>query len=245
MRTTSESALFTRTDRDGVTVLRFSPARQLPAADLTLIGQLWDFFEAQKTQPSKVLLFEAPAELLKPGTLESMWEAVDRTRSLETALALAREENALQRFVQAVRSIDAFVVCVLRGEIDLPFLGPALACDYRIAADDTVFTNRCLRQGLPVCGAVPWFLTHFLGPGKALEILLDPGSIAAGEALEMKLVNEVAPAADLERRALERAGELAALPATGLIALKRSIVATARPLDEYLGEECRIFEHFV
>jgi 2-(1,2-epoxy-1,2-dihydrophenyl)acetyl-CoA isomerase len=245
MKTIAEPALFTRTDRDGVTVLRFSRATVLPGADLGLIGQLWDFFEAQRARPSKVLVLETPAELMKPGSLEAMWEDVDRTKSIATALALAREENALHRFIQEVRAVNAFVVCVLQGEIDLPFLGPALACDYRIAADDTVFTNRGLRHGLPVCGAVTWFLTHHLGPGKALEILLDPGLVTAEKARELSLVNEVVPVADLERRALERAAELAKLPATALVALKRSLVATTRPLHEYLDEECRIFERFV
>lgn len=163
MKTTAEPALFTRTDRDGVTVLRFSRATVLPGADLGLIGQLWDFFEAQRTRPSKVLVLETPAELMKPGSR----------------------------------------------------------------------------------GAVTWFLTHHLGPGKALEILLDPGLVTAEKARELRLVNEVVPAADLDRWALERAAKLAALPTTALVALKRSLVATARPLHEYLDEECRIFERFV
>lgn len=247
---------FTTSNENGVETLRFHHREQLAGPDLSMIHELWSFLESQENRPARVLLIHAPSHLMTPQNMDAFWrpmiEAHDEgpTGDLGTPvttaqLSLGREEHALQRFIQQIRCTPALVIGVFQGEIDFPFLGPALACDYRIVAEDTAFVNRTMDLELPPMGATPWFLTHFLGQGRAMEVLLNPGSITAAEAYELNLVNEVVPLIDLEPRARQMAQSFASKSGEVLVALKRSTVASDKTLAEYLGEETRAFERWV
>ena len=253
MKHTSEGSFFTVEERGDVRTVRFTHHQRLAGVELPQAQRLWALFEAQKARPSKVLVIEAPTQLLTPENLDAFWAGVLSRQQpgdapspvAETVMQLLREENALCYFIEWVRSLDALVIFVLQGRIDLPFLGLALAGDYRIVADDTVFVSRCLDVGLPPCGALPWFLTRYLGQGKASEILLKSRSIPAAEALELHLVDEVAPVVDLERRVRATAERFASKPRVGLVAAKRSMIAAEASLESYLGQERHIFEQCV
>jgi 2-(1,2-epoxy-1,2-dihydrophenyl)acetyl-CoA isomerase len=91
-------------------------------------------------------------------------------------------------------------------------LSLALAADWRIASETAV-----LVPAFPTLGAVPdggltYFLPHFLGLGRAQELLFQNARISAARARELGLVHEVVPAAALQRRTVERAHELAEGP---------------------------------
>ena len=254
MKKTSRSSLFTIDRREDVTVLRFTHRRKLAGTNLARISELWSFLDSQKEDPSKVLVMEYPTNLLTPDNLDAFWAEVLKPRSVHensadasvvASLYLLREETAVSRLIRSIREIDAFVICVLQGEIDLPFLGPALACDYRIAADDTVFVSRCLDLGLPPVGALPWFLSRFVGRGKAERILLEPASVLAEAAYDLGLVNEVVPLVDLEQQVLGTARKLAARSRAALVATKRSLIAAEERLDDYLATEMRLFQQCI
>lgn len=248
----TKNRFFTTDDRDGVTILRFHHRERLAGTDLSVIGELWSFLDSQERHPAKVLLIHAPSHLMTPQTMDAFWRPLIDAREevslsdLRPAvpavqLGLEREEHALHRFIRQIRRIPTFVVGVLQGEIDFPFLGPALACDYRIVAEGTVFVNRVMDLSLPPMGAAPWFLSQFLGLGKATEVLLRSGSISAGEAYDLGLVNEVVPRNDLEERTQQFARNLASKPTAVLAALKCTTVASGRTLNDYLDEELRVF----
>ena len=78
-------------------------------------------------------------------------------------IEVARAENAHGHFVEVIRSIDSFVITALSGECDFSYFGQALACDYRIATEDTVFVNRLFKSGT-MPGVLPWFLSPFSRP---------------------------------------------------------------------------------
>src|SRR5215472_5089655 len=86
----------------------------------------------------------------------------------------------------------------------------AMACSFRIAADDA-------RLGLPEVklGVIPGYggtqrLPRLIGRGAALKLLLTGAVIDANEALHIGLVDEVVPAAELMPRAEELAQIIAA-----------------------------------
>ncbi|MBZ0268373.1 hypothetical protein K8I85_09480 [bacterium] len=237
-------------EHDDITTVGFHRGERPAGADLSRIQGLWALLDAQKARASKVLVLRAPADLLTPSNLDAFLntalaesEAVSLNRRSARAdaarLYLTREENAFCRFIQQVQHIDAFVIGVLQGEVDLPFLGLALACDYRIVADDTVFVSRCLELGVPPVGALPWFLTRYLGHGMASRILLGCEPIRADRARDLGLVNEVVPLKDLERCVSEVATGFASKRRSALVATKRTLAATEGTLAEYLDEERR------
>ncbi len=248
MKKSARPSLFTVDDRGDVRILRFLHHQNLAGTDLGRINELWSFLEDQQRDPAKVLVLEAPTRLLTPENLDAFWARVVGAehagapeRSGVASLWMLREETALSRFIQAIREIDSFVICVLRGAIDLPFLGPALACDYRIVADDTVFVSRYLDLGIPPYGGLSWFLSRFVGQGKARQIQMSADPISARQAHRLHLVDEVVPLGDIEQRVLGRASRFAGKSRSVLVALKQSLVAGEKPLDEYLKEEMRVF----
>jgi len=103
-----------------------------------------------------------------------------------------------------------------------------LACDLRVAAEDA-------RIGFPYaklslfCG---WYgaerLVAAVGQGAARGLLLRGEPVDAAQALRIGLVHEVAPAGGALERAIEIAGELAALAPLTMGATKRVLNAIAR-----------------
>ena len=192
---TMEPSLFSVERSGDITTLRFIHDA-MAGVDLNRMRLLWDFLSRQQEDPSKVLLVDIPSGLLSPGTVDEFLQGyLESITSPEVGYALrrdlTREENALNLLAERLSSLDSFVVAVLRGEVDFPFLGIGLSCDYRIASDVVVFRNRLLDGGLPPCGAPHWHLSRFLGFGIASHLLTTGQDISAPEAARLGLVDDV------------------------------------------------------
>jgi enoyl-CoA hydratase/carnithine racemase len=157
-------------------------------------------------------------------------------------LALIREENGFLDFIRGVRRLPSIVVCSMAGEVDFALLGLALACDLRITADDTLFVNQWLRGGEPPMGAAVWFLTHYLGVGRATSLLLDRPALTARTAKRLGLVQRCVPPAELLRVSEEAAGCFTRLPRGAVTAMKRALVAATGDLRSYLELEAQQIE---
>jgi enoyl-CoA hydratase len=99
----------------------------------------------------------------------------------------------------------------------------ALACDIRLAAEDSKFGQPEVNLGL-----IPGFggtqrLTRLVGMGRAKELILTGRIISAGEALSMGLVNSVAGNDELLHEADETAEALAQKGPLALGAAKKLI----------------------
>lgn len=99
----------------------------------------------------------------------------------------------------------------------------ALACDFRIAADNARFQESWIRLGImPPLGGV-FLLPRIVGMGRAMEICLLGKPVGADEALRIGLVSEVVAAVDLPDRGQAFAAELAALPPMAYLTVKQSL----------------------
>ena len=72
-----------------------------------------------------------------------------------------------------------------------------MSCDVRIAADDAKLDFRETSVGLTVTSAGSKLLSHFVGVGKAKELVLTGEFVDATEAFRIRLVNRVVPSNDL------------------------------------------------
>ena len=68
-----------------------------------------------------------------------------------------------------------------------------------------------------------WFLTHLVGPSRALELLVTNAPIAADEALALGLVNRVVPDAEFADAWRAWAQELAAGPTGAIAGMKANV----------------------
>lgn len=99
----------------------------------------------------------------------------------------------------------------------------ALACDFRIAADNAMFQESWIRLGImPPLGGT-FLLPRIVGLGRALEMCLRGKEVRAEEALGIGLVSEVVPREALEARGMEFAQDLAASAPLAYATVKQSI----------------------
>lgn len=126
----------------------------------------------------------------------------------------------------------------LGGGLELP-----LACHFRLAAEEGASI------GLPELhlGSVPAWggsarLVRAIGRDRAMDLILRAKTVSGPEALDLGLVTEVWPNAELKAQALALAEELAALPATAVTAMLQCLVPSAeRTLEETLRAERAAF----
>jgi enoyl-CoA hydratase len=119
----------------------------------------------------------------------------------------------------------------------------ALACHLRVAAERA-------RLGFPEVslGIMPgWggtqLLTRLVGSAKAAEIILIGETLSAQEALQLNLVNRVAPRSEVLPLAKELAGKIAAQSALAVqSALKAVLAAPEMRLEDGLAFEASLLE---
>lgn len=124
----------------------------------------------------------------------------------------------------------------LGGGLELP-----LACHFRLAAADGA------QIGLPEMhlGSVPAWggsarLVRCVGRNHALDMILRAKTISGPRALEIGLVNEVWPNAELKERAIALADELASMPRLAVRGMLECLVGSeSKTLEESLRDERR------
>jgi 2-oxoglutaroyl-CoA hydrolase len=113
------------------------------------------------------------------------------------------------------------VVAALHGFTFGVGLELALACDLRLAADDTVLGLPEITLGMIPGSGGTQRLAHLIGLSRAKDVVLRGRRIEAGEALAWGLVSEVVPMAELDTRVRAVAEELAAKAPLALRVAKR------------------------
>lgn len=99
----------------------------------------------------------------------------------------------------------------------------ALACDVRIASEEAALKIAFIGMGLVPDAGSSYYLTHILGPGRAMEIAITGRTIHAKEAAEMGLFERVVPASELDKTVNELAQIIASGPTIALSLTKRLI----------------------
>ncbi len=120
-------------------------------------------------------------------------------------------ESALQRLRVASRvaNLNVPTIAAIQGRAWNQGLELVLACDLRLAAEDATFGISSLAEGF-----IPWDggtqrLPRIIGRARALDLLLTGRSLSARDALEIGLLNAVAPEKDLKADAVNLARTIA------------------------------------
>jgi len=117
----------------------------------------------------------------------------------------------------------------------------ALWCDLRIADETSQFGCLERRWGVPLIAGGTQRLPRVVGLGRALDLILTGRTVAADEALAIGLVNEVVPAGEHLKRALELAETIAAFPQETMLTDREAAhAAQGLPIDEGLALEARL-----
>ncbi len=173
-----------------------------------------------------VLLTGAGRAFCSGGDIKSM------AAGLATASTTPYDLGALLRnfhdVVAYLHEMDKPVVAAVHGPAVGAGMSLALACDLRIAAEDSTFSQAFIRIGLSPDGGSTWLLPRAVGPARAAFLTMTGETLDARRALEWGIVNEVVPAGQDLSRATELARQLAGYSPYGLAALKRLLRASGR-----------------
>lgn len=236
----SASGLFRFEHEEGRALVAFYDRPRLMGARLEALSEMRDLFDDLERHAFTVVHLAFPIRSLGDNLAVAVREAETELVSRpfdEAVLPLIREENGFLEYIHRVRGLPSLVLCTVAGDVDFAFLGLALACDFRIAADDSRFVNQWLRAGEPPMGAAVWFLTRYLGIGRAASLLLDKPALTAQDARRLGLVQRCVPAAELLGAGEEAARRFARLPLGTVAAMKRALVAATGDLESYLELE--------
>jgi len=161
----------------------------------------------------------------------------------ETWLALESRVDRLKQFAQAsflLHDMGKPTIAKLRGPAAGMGFSMALACDFRLAADNAFFVSSFSKIGTPGDYGGSYFLTQLVGPSKAKEIYMFSDRVSAQEALSLGLVNRVLPDADLDAATEAFALRLAEGPTLAYRYIKQNIHAAASErIESVLDLEAR------
>ena len=119
----------------------------------------------------------------------------------------------------------------------------AMTCDIIIAGESAKFGQPEVKIGIIPGGGGTQRLTHAIGKYKAMRYILTGDLFGAKEAFDMGLVSELAPDADVEKRAVAMAQQLAELPPLALLHAKESVLASMEtPLSSGLAFETKAIQ---
>ena len=152
-----------------------------------------------------------------------------------------------QQLNTVVRNVDKLTIAAINGVAIQTGFSLALSCDFRIAADNARMGSATLRFGLLPDEGGQYLLVQLLGVSRTLEFLMHKKIVDAQEALDLGLVNRLAPASELESQTMAWASELASGPQVSMRLLKRSVynaaeLGWAQALDE-IASKTAISDH--
>jgi len=148
--------------------------------------------------------------------------------------------DVLHQAIVDFRRIPYPVIAAVNGVAAGAGFSLALMCDTRIASSEAAFVCAYGRIGASPDGGMTYFLPRLVGPGRAIELLINDPLLSAEQALEMGIVAEVVPAEDLTARVREKAETLAA-KAPHYVRMSKRLIAQS--LDNALADHLQVERH--
>jgi enoyl-CoA hydratase/carnithine racemase len=227
----TDQVLVNLTDRVATLTLNRPEARNALSPELSSGLKRAIVWAAEDPEVGAVLITGAGSAFCSGGDVKAMGArsaAPTEQPTVEAQFQELRERH--HGIAGTLRAMRKPTVAALPGAAAGAGLAIALACDLRIAADSALLTTGYANIGLSGDYGIAWLLTRVVGPGRARQLMLTSERVGAKEALAIGLVNQVVPADQLGKAALETTGKLARGPSIAYAHIKDN-------LDEALSIE--------
>ncbi|MEP6751335.1 MAG: enoyl-CoA hydratase/isomerase family protein [Candidatus Dormiibacterota bacterium] len=204
----------------GVAMLVIDRPGARNALALQTMDELDEALETVRLQRARVLVIRGAGE--KAFCAGGDIKELEGMRSESEAAAMAHRMRAtLDRIPQlAIPVIAGLNGDALGGGAEL-----AIACDFRVAAEHARIGFPQITLGLMPAWGASERLASLIGRARALSVLLGGQPLAAAEALQLGLVEEVVPSAKLKGRLHDLAQAIAAAPPAAVAGIKSSVNA--------------------
>jgi 2-(1,2-epoxy-1,2-dihydrophenyl)acetyl-CoA isomerase len=224
---------------DGIAEITFNKPAKLNAIDAELAERLVAALDtiAREQSVKAIVLKGAGRAFMAGGDLKTFHEAGERAPDAVKQLITPFHEA-----VRRIRQSRAPVIASVHGAVAGGGLALALACDFVLASDDTIFTPAYLKLATNPDGGTTWSVVRFLGERRALEWLMLGEPMSAQQAASLGLINRVVPHDMLAQETKNCAAQIASGPAEAQASLKRLIwQAGKNPFEVQLEAEARGF----
>ena len=153
-----------------------------------------------------------------------------------TSLSERRELSALgYKLCKAWEELPQITIVAIEGYAVGGGLALALACDWRVLADDAFVSLPEIALGIPLTwGAIPR-LVSLVGPARAKRLTILCERLPAAQALVMGLVDYLTPPGQALRKAGEVAAHTLSMPAAAVRMSKQTANAVATALHHAAG----------
>lgn len=143
--------------------------------------------------------------------------------------------------IEAIQELPGPVIAAINGPAAGAGLSFALACDWRVMADDAVLMMAFSNIGLVPDSGGSWLLPRLVGYERAFELAATGRRVQADEASAIGLVQQVVPRDDVVTTAQALAAALAARPPLAVAWTKRLMrEALSATLAETMRSEARV-----
>lgn len=150
----------------------------------------------------------------------------------------AESIEGLHGWIEAVRSFSKPVVAAVEGSCAGAGFSLALACDFLVAAQNSVFVMAYANVALSPDGGGSWSLARQLPRATAMQLLMLGERIGAQRLQQLGLVNHVTDPGQALSRALELCESLNAKAPNALASIKELVNdAAQQPLSAHLRQE--------
>ena len=201
---------FVSTERrdDGVALVRLDRPK-MNALSTELLAELADVARDLTSKPPGAVVVWGGDRIFAAGADIAEFKGPDEARVIG-----GRFREALD----AVAAIPRAVIAAVNGYALGGGCELALACDFRVAADNAKFGQPEILLGIIPGGGGTQRLARLVGPARAKDLILSGRQVAAEEAERIGLADRVVPAGEVLDTALAWAAELAkgAVVAQGL-----------------------------
>jgi 2-(1,2-epoxy-1,2-dihydrophenyl)acetyl-CoA isomerase len=140
--------------------------------------------------------------------------------------------------IRAMRTLPKPIIGRVNGVAAGAGCSLALACDVIVAAEEASLIEVFINIGLVPDSGSAYFLPRLVGTAKAFELCSTGRKVPAGEALQLGLVNKVAPLAQLDEAVKSYADYYSSAPTQAIGLIKKMLnKSTQATLDEMLDYE--------
>jgi enoyl-CoA hydratase len=218
--------------RGAVRVLTLNRPDKLNAADLPMQRSLVDCWGRihDDDEARAVVLTGAGRAFCAGGDLSLVHELGSGNDALQEVL------SSIHRvLLSAMLETDLPVIAAVRGAA-VGFGAELLAlCDIVLMAEGAFLADPHVQYGLSPSPACQLMWPHLTSVAVAKELLMSGRKVDAGEAMRLGLINRITPPGEELRVALRMAEGLAALPASGVVAVKRGFNRALREQARHDG----------
>ena len=191
------------------------------ASSPEMLGEIRDAFATLSTDRDvRAIIFSAEGKHFSVGADFAFLQRLTKMSAVEI------KETVYANFQGAARAIYRCpkpTLALVQGAAVTVGCELALACDFRVAADNGMFQESWIKLGImPPLGGT-FLLPRLIGLGRAMDMCLRGKQVRAEEALQIGLVGEVVARDELAARGMELARELAASAPLGYATVKQSI----------------------